>query len=349
MSADATTPRLNEESLSRLLDEVAAMAASHRPLVHGFLDLQHQSLRSLGRAATQIQTELEKGRPDSEAVAEVAAQYQAPVQAAMEVLHRTGSPRVIQETARLLRRTAVERQKAREALLGPLVHILFAVALLFGLMPWLSKSLSETEFGFDADSFHFFRFLADHSGLSITCGILVFVCLAGLLIAGTTRFGDGSQRTRHRALFCRWLALQVDGQTSRQAEGAATQSNIELSQIIASASAVGGKPDQSEWRATVDALQAGAISREAIRCPTGTPAELENCLVRLARGTEAPDAIARELRDIASLESMKASRQSSRWIQWAPRLFSYAVMLLFIAYIVVSVIYPLSKSYAELS
>lgn len=304
---------LDDESLAMLLDEVIAMVRAGRPLTAGLADLDDRALGKVGRAARTMRQSLDQGRNVSDSMAALSLQYQSPLTTAMQIMMRTGSTTPMHETVRLIRQSTEERRQLRLRSIGPLLNLLVGATVVFCVIPWILVTLSEAELIKTALS-PTVRQICETFATNAVLALIVTLVVVGLLtwlfygVLKTASAGAG--RLKDHATFCRWLAMQIGPDHNGNESQMAT--------VVSSAAEVVGPTFAESWAPTVDRIQSGAVSQEALSIPVGTPDPVATCVQHLVAGSARPETIALDLTQLGELFSQQYHQHRSWWVDRFP-------------------------------
>ena len=329
---------LDDESLAMLLEEVSAMAASGRSFVLGMFDLDQASLGNIGRAARVVGQRIEAGHPPENAIASLSSKYELPIRHAIEIMSRTGSTEPIDQTIRLIRQEKQQRYETGLALINPMINVLVAAVVAFFVIPWIWISISRSETIKTPTSPTVTEicqaFAEDFTVASVaTIGVVSFFAMTlSWLIKRSSGPTDGP---RTQAIFCRWLAMQVD--VGQSTPGSA----IEV------AARVAGPAFEESWKPSLQRIVGGSQDTGSLMLPANTPEPVKQCVVDLVAGNREPVSVAMDLRQLGELYQQISSVRRARWIDLLPRVIGGVIVLTIIAILVRSIIVPLINAVTE--
>lgn len=332
---------LDDESMAMLLDEVAAMAATGRPLASGLADLDDVSMGKLGRAAKSIQSSLAAGKNASDSVASLSTKYRGPIAVAIETMARTRSTEPIHGVVRLIREANQHRRQLRLAAINPLLNLMIASTILFFVVPWLLVTLAEIEpikSAFAPTAVQIFQRFAKNFWLAAT-GAIVSIAMGWWLIRWTqTRSTTRIDLFNDHAVFSRWLSMQVKLSSEPNASAA---SNLELGRLIESSSEVSSSEFAKGWQSVVKNIRGGAQSMEALAMPEGTPKPIQQCVLDLVGGRRDGDSVAFDLQRLSELYTQIVRVRRTWWIEFLPRIVTWIMMIIILLILLRTILQPL--------
>lgn len=341
LSSAVNSPTVNSDTLAMLLDEVSAMVRAGRPLVAGFADLDGNSLGKLGQAAKVIRAKLEQGMSAADSVAVLSLTYQVPIRVAMEAMAKTGSAEPIQETVRMIRQTNADRRQMRFAFLSPLLNVIVGAAVLFFVMPWILVSLSEAELiksAFAPSIMEMCQTFASDFAIASLATVVVVGLFSALLFYVASRTTIRNDLQYKHAVFCRWIALQINPQDRGQLLAVG---DVELGQVISSSAQVAGPEFAKPWETVAVNIQSGVQSESAMEFPESTPEPVVRCVLDLVTGKRDGAAVGLDLRRLDDLYRRQASSSRTWWTRVWPIGLSWLLMVAFIFILLQSIIAPL--------
>lgn len=342
-SKSNASPTLDGENLAMLLEEVIAMASSHRSLPLGLADIEDAAAGKLGRAARFVRTRIEQGHPPGEAIAALSADASQPIRAAMEVMAETGSTESIRETVRMIRTASQDRRNLLVAAINPAIQLVIGMAIVFFVMPWILVSIVDAELirpAMAPTTMEISRTFTNNFVVATVAMLIAIGVITAIFYTVLMRSRRRSDSTRDHATFCRWLAIQI--------EGAGAGEGIAAQRLIQRAAGVVDPAFESAWSSVADRIGQGVRSTESLAMPTTTPEPVVQCVADLVGATRDRDSIAFDLRRLGDWYDQTSRRQRSWWGEVFPRVVIALVMIGIIVLITQTMLAPLVNLFSEL-
>lgn len=344
-TADISAIDLDDESMAMLLDEVASMAATGRPLISGLADLDDVSMGKLGRAAKAVRANLSAGRDVSDSIASLSKSHRGPIAVAMETMARTQSTQPIHGVIRLIRESSEHRRQIRLAAINPLLNLIIASTVLYFVVPGLMVALAEAEpikSAFAPTALQISEAFTKRFWLAVTCAA-ASIGLGWWLM----HWGQNRSRTRldlfnDHATFSRWLAMQL-----KLAADGNDGSAMDLGRLIKSSAEVASDEFAQGWNVVVENISGGAQSMEALAMPTQTPKPVQQCVVDLVGGHRDGKSIAFDLERLSELYTQIVRFRKTWWIELLPRIITWVLMIIILLILLRTILQPLFNLLAE--
>lgn len=340
---------LDDESMAMLLDEVAAMAATGRPLVSGLADLDDVSMGKLGRAAKAIRANVSAGKDVSDSIASLSKSYRGPIAVAMETMARTQSTEPIRGVIRLIRESNEHRRQIRLAAINPLLNLIVASTVLYFVVPGLMVVLAEAEpikSAFAPTAVQISEVFKRNFWLAAVCAVTSIGIGSWLIHWGQKRSRTRLDLFNDHATFSRWLSMQLQ-LSDKSVENSAGGSAMDLGRLIKSSADVASSEFAQGWNTVVQNIGGGAQSMEALAMPDQTPKPIQQCVVDLVSGHRDGKSIAFDLQRLSELYTQIVRVRRSWWVELLPRIISWVVMIVILLILLRTILQPLFDLLAE--
>ncbi|MBB3206836.1 type II secretory pathway component PulF [Rhodopirellula rubra] len=344
--ASDSTPKLDNDSLAMLLEEVSAMAGAGRSLVNGLADYNDRTMGKIGRAAKLVRTRIENGEPAATAMASLSEKYAAPIRVAMEMMAETGSTQPIYETVRLIRGANETRQQVRLSVINPMLNVIVAAVVTFFVLPWIMVSLSEAELiktAFSPTVTEIWHTFARNFLLAATATIVVVGLFAAILYWNLTRSLRLSNTMQDYATFCRWVAMRVGLPHSSNANHA------DAGHVIEMAAEVVGPRFAESWSPAINNIRRGSQTSAALAMPDTAPEPVGQCVVDLVSGQRDGQSVALDMIRLSDLYGQTSRRRQNWWIDVVPRWVSAILMIAMMVIMLRTILLPLFDIVGEVA
>jgi len=339
-------PQLDGENLAMLLDEVSAMAASQRSLAFGMADIENAAMGRLARAAGLVRHRIEQGHAPGDAIAGLSPKFQTPIRAAMKLMAETGSTEPIRETVRMIRQSKEHRRHIVLAAINPMLNLVIGATVVFFVMPWILTSISDAEMirpELAPTAIEIGKTFQANFWIATLATLAVIAVFAALFYGLLLRSNQRTEVTRNHAVFCRWLAMQINGDNTNASGG------IETSRVIETAASVVHPAFEKTWTSVAENIRGGAQTASALAIPATTPPPVAECVVDLIGSVRDWESISIDLRRLSELYDQSSRQQRSWWIDVFPKWVTSIVMIAIILLITQTMLAPLMEVFSEVT
>jgi len=321
----SVSPRLSSQQVAALLDELVAMFRSERPLATGLRTLEDTRLGQLGRAASQLRSDLEAGRSLADSLSGLNQQSGPQASAAFRIAIESGNSDALRELADLLRRRRAMTAASLIALIYPMIVLLIGYLVLTVVFSRL------VQFWSTEATFRWAQPLAN--GLATYWAVPPLLAIGLLLMlaiyAALKRDSRSSEylpgRSGRLSLFCSSLAMQIDG-------GVPVQAALPLAADIS-----GERSIARLVPAWITATAAGETASVFVDAPP----MLRFLLSQIHDIGEAAEALPHQLRSLSHWYQSQQDRQHQFWIRWLPSTIVCCVGVLCAAVYIYTILWPM--------
>lgn len=307
------------------------MVRSGRSLTAGWFHFEDAGMSNMARAANLVLARTERGESVADAIAGLSPTYETPIRLAIETTEKTGSVDPVIETIAMIRRRNRHRRRVRFALLGPMLNVIVAVTLTMFVVPWLLTAISKTEPIAMANApllLEACRRLTNHFLLSGAIALILIGVMVGVLYFYLGKAKNRVDRFADHSMFSRWLAMMVE-------------SKQDVAQAVDCSAAAVGESFLASWQTAAQNIRTGANASHSIAMPSGTPDLLQRCVVDLVAGSRHGDAIATDLRQLATLYDQQSETRFALTLVKIPRLVGNLIVIAIIVFLLRITMIPL--------